>query len=471
MKLAELRDKSVLILGLGQEGRSTLRWLRAAFPEKPFGVADQLSLDQLSPDAQKLVQQDGRLRWHLGSSYLTSMAEYEVIVKAPGIPVNLPEYQQTLESGQRFTSHTALFFANATGTVIGVTGTKGKSTTASLIHAILGGALPDVHLAGNIGVPALDLLPQAKPEAVFVYELSSHQLVGAQQSPQIAVLLNVVPEHLDYYESFEQYVAAKENITCYQRSEDVLVYDADHAIPPAIAARSRARRVACSLERPLTSGCFLRGDNLIYRTEHGAEERVIQTSEVPLPGRFNLLNVAAALAVAKQMDVPKNAIAEAIRQFRPLEHRLERVGIFGGITYYNDSIATVPEATIAALDALGAEVETILLGGTDRHLDFSGLAKRLVASGVKTLILFPKTGERIWQALCEQEPQAPARFQHFFVESMEEAVALARQHTAPGKICLHSPASPSFGLFRDYRERGERFKQLVKEEVILPLSG
>ncbi|MBI4443209.1 MAG: UDP-N-acetylmuramoyl-L-alanine--D-glutamate ligase, partial [Acidobacteria bacterium] len=359
------------------------------------------------------------------------------------------------------------FFANAAGRVIGITGTKGKSTTAALIHAILRRALADVQLVGNIGVPALDLLPQAKPETVFVYELSSHQLEGLRQSPPIAVLLNIVPEHLDYYESFGQYVSAKENITRYQGESDVLVYDADHAITGQIASRTKARKVACSLDvqawRPVPTGCFLSGDWLVYWNESGQQERVVRADEVPLPGRFNLINAAAAVAVAKRLKVCNEVIAAAVRQFRPLEHRLERVGTFGGITYYNDSIATVPEATMAALDTLGEDVETILLGGTDRHLDFLALAQRLLASSVKTLILFPATGERMWQALCEQDREAAQRFQHFFVQTMEEAVELARQHTAKGKICLHSPASPSFGLFRDYRDRGGRFKRLARE--------
>jgi UDP-N-acetylmuramoylalanine--D-glutamate ligase len=200
------------------------------------------------------------------------------------------------------------------------------------------------------------------------------------------------------------------------------------------------------------------GDSIVCALAEGQEEKVVRVPEVPLPGRFNLLNVAAAAAVGKILGVEGSAIAEAVRAFQPLEHRLERVGTFGGITYYNDAIATVPEATIAALDTLGEDVETILLGGADRHLDFSGLAKRLLRSNVRTVILFPPTGERIWQAICAQEPGA-GRFAHFFVESMGQGVSLAKQHTAPGKICLHSPASPSFGLFRDYRDRGEQFKR------------
>jgi UDP-N-acetylmuramoylalanine--D-glutamate ligase len=462
MKLSEFQDQSVLILGLGEEGRSSLRYLRAAFPDKTFGVADQMPLEKLGDKTQELIRQDPRLQLHLGPGYLSSCAAYDVIVKSPGIPVILPEYKEAVRAGKIITSQTALFFDNFPGMVIGITGTKGKSTTASLIHAILKRTFPDTHLAGNIGVPALDLLPQIGPQSKVVYELSSHQLEGLRQSPHIAVLLNIVPEHLDYYESFEQYVEAKANITRYQTAQDFLVYDADHEISRRIALSSLARKVACSLERPKRNGCFVYEQWIFYRTPWHEQEAVVELNDVPLLGTFNLLNVAAAVAVGMLLGVPKDEIADAVHRFKPLEHRLELVGTYGGVTYYNDSIATVPEATMAALDTLLGKVETVLLGGTDRGLDFSGLAKKLLWSEVKTLILFPTTGARIWQAVCQQDANAASRIQHFFVDSMGEAVKLAKQHTSPGMICLLSPASPSFGLFRDYRERGERFKRLVR---------
>ncbi|MCH8266536.1 MAG: UDP-N-acetylmuramoyl-L-alanine--D-glutamate ligase [Acidobacteria bacterium] len=468
MKLSDLSAKSILILGLGREGRSSWEYLRAAFPEKTLGLADQLPREKLSKEIVERIAQDPHLRLHLGEDYLSSLPEYEVIVKSPGIPVVLPAYREAVRAGRRITSHTALFFANFPGTVVGVTGTKGKSTTAALLHSMLDRFIPGVWLAGNIGIPALDLLPKTTSKNVCVYELSSHQLEGLRQSPHIAVLLNIVPEHLDYYESFEQYVAAKQNITRYQTADDLLVYDADYSLPSEIASRSQAQTVACSLEKPPSKGCFLSGEWIVYRSAAG-EQKVAATGDVPLLGKFNLRNVLAAVAASMLAGVPAGEIAQAIREFRPLEHRLERVGAYNGVTYYNDAIATVPEATIAALDALdgmdalGGDVETVLLGGTDRHLDFSQLAKRLIESAVKTLILFPPTGERIWQALCEQGPAQSSRPQHFFVESMEQAVTLAKRHTAQGKICLHSPASPSVGLFRDFRERGEMFKRLVRE--------
>ena len=463
MKLADLTDKSLLILGLGREGQSTWRYLRAAFPKKILGLADQLPLERLGSDVAEMMGGDSRVRLHLGPEYLGSLAEYDAIVKSPGIPVTVPALRQAVEARKQITSHTAIFFANCPGRVIGVTGTKGKSTTASLIHAILQKSFPKTFLVGNIGAPALDLLAQAGADTVFDYELSSHQLLDLRQSPAFAVLLSVVPEHMDYYESFDQYVSAKENITRYQTESDALVYDADHDIPREIASRSRARRIACSVEKPQQPGCFLEGDWIVYCSEQGKQEQVVRAQDVPLLGRFNLGNVAAAVAVGKLVGVSNDRIAEAVRGFQPLEHRLELVGIYGGVTYYNDAIATVPEATIAALDTLGEAVETILLGGADRHLDFSCLAKRLLRSNIKTVILFPPTGESMWQAVCEESSIASALPRHFFVNSMEEAVALAKQHTAKGRVCLHSPASASFGLFRDYRHRGTLFKRLVRD--------
>lgn len=468
MKLSELKEPSLLILGLGQEGLSALRFLRALFPEKTLGAADRLPLDELPPDAAELLRSDGNLRLHLGPDYLQSFAQHDVIVKSPGIPVTLPEYARAVRSGRKVTSQTELFFSNCSGTIVGVTGTKGKSTTASLIHAILQRGGKKSALVGNIGVPALDLLRESTPDSIFVYELSSHQLESLRQSPHIAVLLNIVPEHLDYYASFEHYVAAKENITRFQSPDDWLIYASDHAIPREVAARSPARKLACSLETLSVPGCEVVGEWIVYSPERGRKEMILEARESPLPGRFNLLNVAAATAVGRLFGVQAATIATAARSFQPLEHRLERVGTYAGITFYNDAIATVPEATIAALDTLGDDVETILAGGTDRKADFAKLAKRLLQSRVRTVILFPKTGRRIWEAVCEQEPAASSRLDHFFVENMEEAVELAMQHTTPGKICLHSPASPSVGLFRDYRDRGEQFKRLVAKSPETP---
>jgi UDP-N-acetylmuramoyl-L-alanine---L-glutamate ligase len=464
MKLEQLKGKSLLVLGLGLEGCAAVRFLRREFPEGILGVADQREFEGLSREAKAILVDDPVIHRHLGPNYLSALQQYEVTVKSPGIPVILPQYQEAVHSGRPITSPTAIFFANFPGTIVGVTGTKGKSTTSSMIAAVLRSRYPEVRLLGNIGSPALDLLPSLLPQrdALVVFELSSHQLEGLRQSPHIAVLLNVVPEHLDYYPSFDEYVSAKENIARFQSELDELVYDSDHEIPQRVALHSRARKHPCSMRGTSPGGCFVYDDWIACDEGAREPELIVPLKDIPLRGSFNRINVAAAVAVGRILGVPGSAIAAAIREFKPLPHRLEYVGEFDGVSYFNDSIATVPEATVAALDALAGGVETIILGGAERYLDFAVLAEGLVRHAVKNIILFPPTGERIWSTVVGHDPTAGAAMRHFFVDSMEEAVRLAKQHTSRGKCCLLSPAAPSFGLFRDFRDRGDRFKQLVQ---------
>ena len=462
MKLTELQDKSVLLLGLGQEGFATFRFLRERFPQQQIGLADQSPLDQLNPEIAEAIRSDPQVRLHLGDHYLDSLVEYNVIVKSPGIPSTHPAIQQALELGTSITSHTALFFANCPATIVGITGTKGKSTTAALIHAVLEAGGLDTYLVGNMGNPPLNLLPQARADTIFVYELSSYQLEGLRQSPHVAVFLNLFPEHLDYHGSFEHYLQAKQNIIRYQSGRDYLVYNAASDILRGLVAETTTQRIPFSLESVLSPGCFVADGHILCDFPQGNCAQVMRAEEISLFGTFNLQNVLAAVAVGKILGVSRETIAEAVHGFQPLEHRFERVGTYQGITFYNASIATVPQATIEHLNALGEDVQTVLLGGYDRHLDFSALGDRIITSQVRTLILFPTTGQRIWEAVRLHEGTRATRLQPFFVHDMEEAVHLAYLHTEAGKICLHSPASPSFGLFRDYRERGKLFKHYVE---------
>jgi UDP-N-acetylmuramoylalanine--D-glutamate ligase len=325
--------------------------------------------------------------------------------------------------------------------VIGITGTKGKSTTSSLIHHILRCSGIAAELVGNIGQPPLALLDRVSSGTYFVHEFSSHQLAEISSSPHIAVLLNIVPEHLDYYASFDEYVAAKENITKFQTSADFLIFAADYAIPNAIAGRSKATLKPVHLA--------------------DAIDEIVDVNDIPLPGRFNRQNIIAAIAAAKLCGAEPSGIREGIRTFRALPHRLEHAGTFKGISFYDDSIATVPEATLGALEALGPAVETLILGGHERNLDFSVLGERL-PDNIKTLILFPPTGVRMWNAI-ERHSKNAALPEAFFVRDMEQAVRIAYARTLSGKICLLSPAAPSFGIFADYKERGDLFKAFVKK--------
>ena len=444
MKLRDLESKSILILGFGAEGQATYEYLRKHWPEKPLSIADRRSLDEFPEDVIRRIQDDAALHVNFGSRYLDSADGYncQVIIKTPGIPASLDAIVRARKMGCKLTSHSQIFLSNyPREKVIGITGTKGKSTTTALIHHILTTAgLPAV-LVGNFGQPPLALVDDALAGTFFVHEFSSHQLAEIETSPHIAVLLNIVPEHLDYYATFEEYAAAKENITKFQTADDFLVFAADHPIPSAIAGRTKAALRPFSTNDPI--------------------DDIIRPPEIPLAGRFNLENVRAAIAAASLCGIEPAAMKDAIRTFKPLPHRLEPIGTYKGIAFYDDSIATVPDATLAALDALGSNVQTLILGGHERNLDFKELGRRL-PENVRTLILFPPTGVRIWKAI-EANSNQPALPEAFFVREMEQAVKIAYQKTEEGCICLLSPASPSFGTFKDYKERGDQFKTFVRK--------
>ncbi|MEN3333079.1 MAG: hypothetical protein V7641_2444 [Blastocatellia bacterium] len=475
MKIEDLKGKSILILGLGVEGSATFRFLREQLPDQIIGIADKVPLPEMNTETRQMLQSDSQVDLHLGPDYLSALKSYEIIIKTPGISVaDHAPLQQAIEAGKKFTSHTALFFANCPGTIVGITGTKGKGTTSKLTYGMLKAAGLDVCLVGNYGVPPLPLLSRATAATVFVYELSAQQLEDLEQSPHVAVLLNIVADHLDHFKSFERYVEAKRNIARYQSGNDYLIYNAMFPLPRRIASQAASQLIPYSIEEPLQTGAFVEAEHIVFRRAAEAAEIILAVADLSstLPEPFNLHNVLPAIAVGKLFGVKAPAITEAIKNFQPLEHRFERVGTYRSVTFYNASIATVPEVTIEHLQTLGRDVETLLLGGHERHLDFSNLAEQIIDRQIKTVILFPETGRRIWDAICRQAQLAAVTDlpQSFFIErntkaesAMREAVEIAYAHTRPGKICLHSPASPSFGIFRDYRQRGELFKSFVRQ--------
>lgn len=442
--------RSILILGYGREGRSVHRYLYRRYPNLKIGIADQ---NKIEPEIKAGVN------LHLGRGYLQSLKDYDLIVRSPGIALQTPEIQRAKATGKIITSATKIFFAKCPGMTIGITGSLGKSTTSSLIATILTREYPDVRLAGNIGVPMLDRLEGANEKTIFVLELSSFQLEDLDRSPHIAVLLNIVPEHLDRHQTFANYVRAKSNIINHQNRKNFVVFNPQHQVLTELTATVRSQKINFTLGHQPNSLCFFRQGKIFIRKEKQTIP-LIERKKIPLLGEGNTENAMAAISVALILKVPLAKIREALVSFKPLEHRLEYVGKYQRIKFYNDSISTVPESAIHALKALGDQVETLIAGGYDRGLDFSPLARFLTKTKVANLILFPPSGKRIWQAVTKLVPQSKCP-RKFIVSSMEEAVEIAFRATSPGKICLLSPASASFGLFRDYRERGELFKKLV----------
>ncbi|OHA64553.1 MAG: hypothetical protein A2940_00025 [Candidatus Wildermuthbacteria bacterium RIFCSPLOWO2_01_FULL_48_29] len=436
MLLSNLKDKKILLVGFGREGQDSFLFLRKHFPEKSLGIADKKEFMELPLETQKMINADNKVVIYFGSDYLKQVNKYDVIIKSPGIPVSaLKPY---LKKQQTLTSQTNIFFSNCPGTIVGVTGTKGKSTTASLIYEVLKNGGVKAHLVGNIEQPVLQFLDDATSNDVFVYELSSFQLETIIQSPHIAVFLNLYAEHLDRHGTFKAYAGAKANIAKFQTENDYLIFNESNEYAKNIALKSKAKLIPYVPKR----------------------EKNAPFAAAPQP----------VFLVAKLFGIQKEKVEKTLKHFKPLPHRLQRLGTYKGITFYNDSLATIPEATISALDLLGNKVATLIAGGYDRGIPFPALAERILKSKVRNLILLPTTGELIWRELkALQTNQKDIRLPRgkaglpddFHVKTMAEAVELSYQHTPKGHICLLSPAASSFNMFRDYKERGDEFKNLV----------
>jgi UDP-N-acetylmuramoylalanine--D-glutamate ligase len=437
MKIETLKNKKILILGFGREGKDTFEFLSKIFPEKTFGIADKDKNCKLQIANCKLR----KVKWHLGENYLKALKDYDIIIKSPGIPIHLPEVERAFKEG-KITSQTEIFFENYTGKIVGITGTKGKSTTASLIYKVLKEGGLKVRLAGNIGKPVLNYLISSKEDEILVYELSSHQLYNLKISPQIAVFLNIYPEHLDYYKDFNEYLMAKANITLWQKEDDFLVYNFKDKNIREIVEKSKAKKIPIK--------------------DYSNVLKSIGIKKIPFYGDFYGLNIACAIEVGKIFGVNRKKIKRAIERFKPLKHRLEYIGRFKGIKFFNDSLSTIPQTTIAALNSLGEKVQTLILGGYDRGLDFKELAREILRRKIEHLILFPETGDRIWREILNQTKDDSILPRAILVQNMRDAVKTAFEITQKGKICLLSPASPSFGLFKDYKERGNLFKKYVR---------
>ncbi len=410
MKLLKLKNKTILILGFGREGKDTYAFLKKEGLGSAVAIADQ----------KEDIEEEG-VKTHLGSSYLKAIPKYDIIIRAPGIPLRKIQEHLTLE--QILTSQSEIFFSNIKGTVIGITGTKGKSTTASLIYEVLKKGGVKVHLIGNIGKPVLQFLDNSSQDDVFIYELSSFQLATLKLSPHIAVFLNLYEEHLDWHGTFEEYAEAKANITRFQTKDDYLIFNTQDARVKTIADSSNAQKL-------------------------GFKEK----------GKSKLAAaIEPVLLMAELFDIPKKTALNTIKEFKGLEHRLQKVGTYNGITFYNDSLATIPQATIAALDILGNDVQTLIAGGLDRGVSYKILGEKIQKSKIETLILFPETGEKILKAINNTE------LKHLFVSTMKEALDAAFKSTGEGRICLLSPASASFNLFKDYEDRGNQFIMYAKK--------
>jgi len=446
-------DKNILILGFGKEGQSTYCLLRKLFPEKTLSIADK---NKNLKDFEIIKADLSKLCLHLGVDYLSSVSDYDLVIKSPGI--SLKNFSECDFS--KFTSHTELFIRLFRKQIIGITGTKGKSTTASLNKRIIKTYNDNCVLVGNIGVPPFDMLDSIDRNTIIVYELSSHQLEQVHVSPHIAVLLNLYQEHLDHYKTFKNYQLAKLNIALFQDNCDYFIYNADNSLINSLVSESVlcGQLIKYSLLKRYHRGCYIKDNKVFY--EDSKETEVLNRIEFKnLLGEHNLQNTMASVCASVIAGVPSELIGPAVETFLPLEHRMEFVGKFNDILFYNDSISTIPEATIAAVKSL-KNVDTLILGGFDRGISYEKLIDFLNDSTVQHLIFMGGAGRRMFEIYKSGDTEK----KDFFVTmNFEEAITYAKLHTQKNMICLLSPAAASYDMFKDFAERGKKYKQLVSK--------
>jgi UDP-N-acetylmuramoylalanine--D-glutamate ligase len=451
--LENLYDKKILILGFGLEGLSTLKFLLKYSPSSKITVADKD--ESLS---ENIFIKDNHLSFIGGSDYLRKINKFDIVFKTPGISLKDVE----IKDKTKICSQSQLFIDLFKKQIIGITGTKGKSTTSSLIFHIISKYTQNVILVGNIGIPPLDLYNQINENSIIVYEVSSHQLEFNTVSPHIAILLNTFEEHLDHYNSYLEYKLAKFNIAKYQDKGDFFIYNADDEVLMKILdiIKPHAQLYPYSEKLTIQTGCLLKKDHISFIDCHDEKFKYNLNEKRKLPGHHNLFNIMPAICACKIVGIPDECISKGISTFKPLEHRIEYVGKYNNVVFYNDSIATIPEATIEAIKTL-KNIGTIILGGFDRDIHYEHLMDFMLTTKIKNIIFLGDAGKRMHDIIKEKTTNNNKLL--FVVKSLEDAVYTAIKKTPRDMICLLSPAAASYDMFKNFEERGKKFKQLVKE--------
>ncbi len=447
-----LRGARIGILGFGVNHQSLVRWLVAQ------GATDIVVYDESEATAERIAEQGLAVEQVLGPGAFDEV-DAEVLFRSPGIAPDRPELVAAAERGIIITSQTKLFFELCPAKIVGVTGTKGKSTTSSLIAAMLTQGIADgqVYLAGNIGRDPFDFLDTLIPADWVVLELSSFQLVDLNRGPHIAVVLGIASDHLEYHKTQAAYVAAKLPIVATQTRKDYAVLNLEDATSLSFADQTLAQVRYYATNAPVDQGVCVVGDAFVWRSEAG-DETVAAVGDLGLRGWHNVSNAAAAITAAKLAGCPNEAIIHGLRSFAGLPHRLQLVHEAAGIAWYNDSIATNPSAATAALQSF-LEPIILIAGGSDKGLDYAEFGQSICQTNVKRLIVIGQTGPAIAEQ-AEYHDYPTDRI--VLAGTLDAAVREARAAAEPGDVVLLAPASASFDQFPNYKVRGEQFAALAK---------
>jgi len=449
-----IKGKNVAVIGIGISNTPLVKFLLKLGAK--VTAFDKQTNEQLGEFYKELEPLD--VKFSLGEDYLKNLKGFDVIFKTPVIRYDIPELVEAQKEGARITSEMEVFLEICPARIFGVTGSDGKTTTTTLIYKILSQEGYKCWLGGNIGTPLLDKIEEISSNDMVVLELSSFQLHTSSVSPNVAIITNVTPNHLDIHKSMKEYIDAKKNIYRYQKAEDRLVLNYDNEITKKIAIEAIGD-VAFFSRLFEVEGVYLDGDKIVTNI-NGKRTHVMDASEILIPGIHNIENYLAAIAAIYDI-VSIESIKTVAQTFSGVEHRIELVRELNGVKFYNDSIASSPTRTIAGLNSFKQKV-ILIAGGYDKKIPYDSMGAPIIDK-VKKLVLIGQTGYKIKNAYIDEckilgiEAGTPI----FEALSLEEAVKLAYNESIEGDIIILSPASASFDMFRNFEERGRMFKEIV----------
>jgi len=449
--MENLKNKKIAVLGLGINNVGLAEFLLKQ--KVDFTICDK------NTEARKKYPKFAKnklVSWRLGENYLNNLVDFDIVFRTPGIPYFIPEIQKAIKKGVEVSSQTKLFFDLCPCKIIGVTGTKGKGTTTTLIYNILKASGKKAYLAGNIGKDPFEFLAKLKKNDWVCLELSSFQLQDLHKSPNIGVVLNITQEHLDYHKSIEEYREAKASIVKWQTDKDFAAVNFDYPVSKKFSALSGGQVYFFSRFGKVKKGAYIENKNVVL-VDKGKKSVVCDTAKLKLRGQHNWENITAAITASYLAGAKLPATKKEVLNFKGLEHRLELTGIKKGVSYYNDSFATTPESTIAAIKAFNEPV-VLICGGSEKGSDYTELGKVIKNSTIRTVILIGQTAQKIKKSIGKTDIELIEG-----CKNMDDIFAAIKKVAQKGDIVLLSPACASFGMFKNYKDRGNRFKDNVKK--------
>lgn len=449
--------KKVAIIGIGVSNIPLIDYfyekksIVTVFDSREIGDIPKEILDKITNYTMKIS---------LGKKYLSKLQGFDLIIRSPSCLPTTKELEEEANRGAIVTTEVELLMKMCPCQTIGITGSDGKTTTTTLISEIIKKAGYVCHTGGNIGVPLFTKLNEIMPDDKVVLELSSFQLMGMEVSPDIAVITNITPNHLNVHKDYEEYIDAKKNIFRFQNKNGILILNYDNEITKSCASEANGKVIFFSSKHKLDDG-YIVDEDVIKECDDNLRKHILTTKEIIIKGVHNYENICSSIAATRTI-VELSTAVDVIKKFKGVEHRIEFVKEINKVKWYNDSASTTPSRAISALNAFDKERIVLIAGGADKNLSYIDLAKKILEK-VDTLILMGQTAGKIFDAVKEEQQKNKKDIGIYMVDSLTQAVILAKRYSKPRDVILFSPASTSFDMFKNMYDRGEQFKKIVNK--------